>query len=418
MEQWFIEAVSDDGQPSPPWSPEGSEGGDGDGELERDDEQLLHLPPANPGDLVCREWKAGEGRPVPVVRGGFTWTVGGEGNLYLFGGADMRQEHFQDVWVFNVNAGEWEEMTHRGGLRPTARSGHSAVFLDPHTLVVYGGMNAALDVTYNDVLALDISTQTWSLLASAKGGNSAPPRNSHSAALAPDGETMVIFGGAAPDGPTDSVWTASSLKGGGGLRWHEQECRGEGPGKREMHASCVVNRFMVVQGGRRETGQVVGDTYLLDMAAWAWSRLADCPVPRCSHTISSVPPRRRRSSSPMRRSRGVDGEGAQGTRELLLFGGWDGDTTIASDIFALSVKGGEGGGGAEDAWREVELQPEPDGRFGHCTCTCEAGPDAPLGEKDGWALYTYGGISPGGDMSGVLVISPSPTRPSTPGMMN
>lgn len=113
-----------------------------------------------------------------------------------------------------------------------------------------------------------------------------PPRNSHAAVL--DGETMVVVGGASPEGQTDEVFAIDlsnrsdltcrsvscqplELKTG---EAHNSEGFGAVPTAREMHSACAYNSqgaegtgaTILVMGGRSAAG-VLRDLFSLDTGA-------------------------------------------------------------------------------------------------------------------------------------------------------
>lgn len=112
-----------------------------------------------------------------------------------------------------------------------------------------------------------------------------PPRNSHAAVL--DGETLVIIGGASPEGLADDIFTIN-LSEGSSLRCREVSCKpdqsrttegrnsdsfGAGvPAAREMHSACVYKSkgtedagvaTILLMGGRSATS-VLRDLFSLD----------------------------------------------------------------------------------------------------------------------------------------------------------
>lgn len=111
-----------------------------------------------------------------------------------------------------------------------------------------------------------------------------PPRNSHASVLV--GETMVIIGGASPEGQTNDVFTID-LSTRSNLTCHRVSCQSfepgtdeeahsdgvvEVPASREMHSACVFDSkgtegaratTVLLMGGRSATG-VLRDLFSLD----------------------------------------------------------------------------------------------------------------------------------------------------------
>lgn len=111
-----------------------------------------------------------------------------------------------------------------------------------------------------------------------------PPRNSHAAVL--DGETMIVIGGASPEGQTDEVFTidlsdrssltcrrisCSSFEPGAGGAHHVDGISGV-PVAREMHSACAYDAkgkegesaaTILLMGGRSASG-VLRDLFSLN----------------------------------------------------------------------------------------------------------------------------------------------------------
>lgn len=109
-----------------------------------------------------------------------------------------------------------------------------------------------------------------------------PPRNSHSAVL--DGDTMLIIGGASPDGQTDDVF-AVDLSDRSNLNCVQVSCHqsesgacvvqsdgvGGVPAARDMHSACVYSSELtggagatiLLMGGRSSAG-VLQDLFSLN----------------------------------------------------------------------------------------------------------------------------------------------------------
>eukprot|EP00976_Prorocentrum_cordatum_P030349 618043-Prorocentrum_minimum.AAC.8 len=60
-----------------------------------------------------------------------------------------------DVWIFDTELGEWSRPTVKGQA-PAAREMHSAVFVEGHGLVIYGGRSNGSSAVLSDVVVLDI----------------------------------------------------------------------------------------------------------------------------------------------------------------------------------------------------------------------------------------------------------------------
>ncbi|CAM9177385.1 unnamed protein product [Hapterophycus canaliculatus] len=334
----------------------------------------------------CKTIGASSSIRPPYPRGGCSWTKVGPRYL-LFGGADTSQQHFADIHSFNAASGKWEE-TAVIGSPPSPRSGHSAVAFG-ESLVIYGGMNGQDGVTFNDLYELrpgsaeSADFMEWVALPAAD----MPPRNSHAAVL--DGDTMIIIGGASPEGQTDEIF-AVSLSRSSHLSCEEVSCKPDQsraterrdsdgiraglPTAREMHSACVCNlketkeasaTKILVMGGRSAKG-VLRDLFSLDTGSWTWTRLQDAPVARCAHSACFVD------------SAGI----------MAIYGGWDGGTTVANDLHLYHMRYG--------GWTTPQICPQPVGRFAHVACAVVEG-----------GLLVFGGVNPGEDLEDVVLLSPA-----------
>ncbi|CAM9312017.1 unnamed protein product [Chrysoparadoxa australica] len=341
----------------------------------------------NKSGAACWKSTALRNTKAPPSRGGCTLTRVSDSQLIMFGGADMNQSHFQDMWVFNTEKQTWKQAAAKGH-GPSPRCGHSCVCIEApgrgEILLVYGGMNAEKCETHNDVYALDVTDMKWHKVHSSN----APPLNSHTAVLW--GNKMVVHGGATPDGPSSSTYVLD-LKGldlGGGegapstlapldgnsavtgtasapLQWSVLECSGEAPGSREMHSACLVGRadassVMLVYGGRGEGGQVTGDLFELSLESLEWRRCSNADAPSCAHACCLM------SQSP-------SGTGTGTSSDMWVYGGWDGGAGLSNHMIRYQVE--------LDEWADEGVVAGQAGRFGHVCCAAGNG------------FYCYGGIS-------------------------
>ncbi|CAM9219861.1 unnamed protein product [Choristocarpus tenellus] len=266
------------------------------------------------------------------------------------------------------------------GMQPSPRSGHSAV-LWGQSLLVYGGMNGETNTTSNNLFEFRSDSMAWTALA-CKG---APPRNSHAAIVHKN--KMVIIGGASPEGQTMDVFLID-LADRDNLQFHAVDCsakKGDGckevgrdhvelPLPREMHTACLWPTLQEVEGasnkspsvlmmGGRTAGGVEQSLFSLNLCSWEWCRLPDAPVKRCAHSACFL----------------------ENTSIMAVFGGWDGDVTIAGDLFLYDARRRE--------WSTVDISPVPIGRFAHAICA--------ISDRE---IYVFGGVHPGEELAGVTFL--------------
>ncbi|CAN0212277.1 unnamed protein product [Discosporangium mesarthrocarpum] len=332
------------------------------------------------------KWTCGTARAsiagvVPPPRGGCSWTKVGS-RLLLFGGADKHQQHFSDIYSFDITRKAWDK-PQIGGTTPTPRSSHSTVRWKD-SLLVFGGMNGEENVTFNDLFEFQSGvsyTMTWVKLPCHEG----PPRNSHATVVI--GSIMIIIGGASPQGLTNDVFKCD-LSDQDHLHFHAVHCTAAPPRKdlvgpreleelplpREMHSACLCpvqlnehtepssSHEVLVMGGRTSAG-VERSLFSLNIDSWQWTRLTDAPAPRCAHSACFL----------------------ENSAIMAIYGGWDGGTTIAGSLCLYDALAG--------IWTTVSIDPVPTGRFGHASCAIGKG-----------EIYVFGGVNPCDDLTEVIIL--------------
>jgi hypothetical protein len=81
------------------------------------------------------------------------------GSILVFGGADREQTHFQDLLMYKSKSGansQFSAVTASGDI-PMPRSGHAVVAYGKYMLL-FGGIDFAEEVVYNDLYILDTGT--------------------------------------------------------------------------------------------------------------------------------------------------------------------------------------------------------------------------------------------------------------------
>lgn len=68
--------------------------------------------------------------PEPCPRSGHSAVISAD-LMIVFGGKDDENEKLNDVWIFDILAQTWKQVIYaEGALKPTARSGHSALLFN------------------------------------------------------------------------------------------------------------------------------------------------------------------------------------------------------------------------------------------------------------------------------------------------
>eukprot|EP00752_Nemacystus_decipiens_P007996 g7144.t1 len=222
-------------------------------------------------------------------------------------------------------------------------------------LLLFGGADAHQQ-HFADIHAFDEKTGKWKKLTVR--GTAPSPRSGHSAVAL--GESLIVYGGMNwRDGVTFN--DIFELRPGSAecMEWVSLPCASTPP--RNSHAAVLDGETMIIVGA---TG-VLRDLFSLDTDSWTWRRLKDAPFARCAHSACFV------------EAAGV----------MAVFGGWDGGTTVASDLHLFTVRTGE--------WITPSMSPRPAGRFAHAACT----------STEGTSMLVFGGVSPGEDLDDVLELS-------------
>ena len=78
----------------------------------------------------------------------------------MFGGQDDDNNKLDDLWCYMPSNGKWQQIPIKeGGLRPLARSGHTAVCYGSK-MYIFGGI-LELTKELNDMLVFDFASQCF-----------------------------------------------------------------------------------------------------------------------------------------------------------------------------------------------------------------------------------------------------------------
>ncbi|CAM9362687.1 unnamed protein product [Phaeothamnion confervicola] len=372
---------------------------------------------------------------APSPRGGCSWSLVGR-KLVLFGGADTARQQFAETYCFDLDTRSWDRIGTTGSA-PSARSGHAAVAVGQN-IYIHGGMDAAGDLTFDDMFRLDTASWTWSRIPCI----GAPPRNSHSVVASPrsfcgtwsgeeggqttgqgassrggtsagddvyansvdfdDDWVLLYFGGAAPEGPTNDVYVVGAAAAAAAteatpLRWTKVFCAGTAPAPREMHAAC---RFTVIAeppepvlpamgtsnllgggtadgGGGVTTSMLVTGGRTVEGVVCNDLHVLDVRQWRWDRAADAPVPRCAHTATLLK--------GEHGAALVCVFGGWDGGATISDDAHVFDIRA--------ERWMTAAVKPDATARFGHCAAGCSG------------AIFVFGGVNPSQELTDVEVLS-------------
>lgn len=199
--------------------------------------------------------------------------------LYIVGGHINGQREVQnDLWMLNLENGQWENQCELGTDLPPYN--HLTCASVDRLRVMYFGTTAYSGLM-NRFHILDVSEFTWTTkdhtttkCASARHGFTA------TRVL----RKIFVFGGKDTKGNLlDDLWCIDSRD----LSWAREYPKGAGPSPRWLHSAAFVDGVFFVYGGIGEDGEMLNDLYGLDVSTMAW-KIYDTgnppPEARATHT--------------------------------------------------------------------------------------------------------------------------------------
>eukprot|EP00850_Spirogloea_muscicola_P010682 SM000063S20072 [mRNA] locus=s63:645048:649445:- [translate_table: standard] len=224
-------------------------------------------------------------------------------NLFIFGGRSGRRR-LGDFWMLDTDTWQWVELEGYGEL-PSPRDFAAGCTMNDGKLVIHGGWDGIKWLS--DVYILDTNAMEWRLLMVT--GPFPAPRCGHSATMVE--KRLLIFGGRGGGGAIlGDLWALKGLfEGETEAGWTQLKLSGTAPGSRCGHSMTSTGSQVVIFGGHSTGGWLTrydvyyDDAVVLDRATVQWKKLG----------LSSKPPEARAYHTLTR----------IGSR-LLLFGGYNG----------------------------------------------------------------------------------------------
>lgn len=223
---------------------------------------------------------------LPSPRSGHTAVAVG-GLVVVFGGL-VDKVFLNDVAVLDTGTATWSRPDCGGGERaPCPRAFHVAVALD-RNVFVFGGRSVG-KARLGDFWMLDTETWQW---ADLTGLGQLPPARDFAAAVAMGKSRIILYGGWDGDKWLSDVHVLDAAS----LQWREVATEGPAPPARCGHTATIVERRLLVFGGRGGGGPIMGDLWVLkgvfedepEGATWVQLRLPGvAPAPRCGHSTTS-----------------------------------------------------------------------------------------------------------------------------------
>ncbi|XP_047336271.1 protein GLUTELIN PRECURSOR ACCUMULATION 3 [Impatiens glandulifera] len=226
----------------------------------------------------------------PQPRSGHTAVNIGKSKVVVFGG--LRDKTFlKDTIVYDIDNKLWfePECTGNGSdgeVGPCPRAFHVAVAIDCH-MFIFGGRAGSKRL--GDFWVLDTDIWQWSELTSF--GDLPSPRD-FVAASAIGNRKIVMYGGWDGKKWMSDVYVLDTIS----LEWTELSVSGLLPPPRCGHSATMLEKRLLVFGGRGGGGPIMSDLWALkglieeENEAPGWTQLklpGQSPSPRCGHTVTS-----------------------------------------------------------------------------------------------------------------------------------
>ncbi len=203
--------------------------------------------------------------------------------MIVFGGQGFGQL-FNDVRALDLTTNLWTQLAPVGA-PPSPREAMAGVYDAARSrLMIFGGWDG--HAALNDLWELDmLPVPTWRLVAVPD--SLPPPRYYHSMVYDSRRNRIVLYGGTAGGSDLGDVWAFDLT---GDPHWSHLTAAGAAPAPREEHAAIYdpLRDRMVVFGGY--TGAIDNGTFALDFSGGVptWSRLAPSGVLPSARELTSA----------------------------------------------------------------------------------------------------------------------------------
>ncbi|GMP22348.1 hypothetical protein CsSME_00000406 [Camellia sinensis var. sinensis] len=227
---------------------------------------------------------------LPQPRSGHTAVNIGKSKIVVFGGL-VDKKFLSDITVYDTDNKLWYQPECTGSgtdgeVGPSPRAFHIAVAIDCN-MFIFGGRSGSKRL--GDFWVLDTDLWQWSELTSF--GELPSPRD-FAAASAIGNRKIVMYGGWDGKKWLSDVYVLDTIS----LEWMELSVSGSLPPPRCGHTATMVEKRLLVYGGRGGGGPIMGDLWALkglieeenETPGWTNLKLpGQAPSPCCGHTVTS-----------------------------------------------------------------------------------------------------------------------------------
>ncbi|XP_009763861.1 protein GLUTELIN PRECURSOR ACCUMULATION 3 [Nicotiana tabacum] len=227
---------------------------------------------------------------IPQPRSGHTAVNIGKSKVVVFGGL-LDKKFLNDITVYDIENKLWFQPDCTGSgsdgqVGPSPRAFHVAVSIDCH-MFIFGGRSGSRRL--GDFWVLDTDIWQWSELTSF---GDLPSARDFAAASAIGNSKIVMYGGWDGKKWLSDVYILDTMS----LEWRELSVLGTLPPPRCGHTSTMVEKRLLVYGGRGGGGPIMADLWALkglieeenESPGWTQLKLpGQAPTARCGHTVTS-----------------------------------------------------------------------------------------------------------------------------------
>ncbi|KAG2204709.1 hypothetical protein INT47_012005, partial [Mucor saturninus] len=190
---------------------------------------------------------------------------------------DIKKHALSSFYSFDTYSSRWTALnpTAPAAVRP-GRNSHTSNIINNQMFIMGGLTDGANDTVrtvqadFESVLVYDIITNN--AISVTTLGDIPGARQGYSTALGLDGHSIVIYGGYIFDGTanfnpaSNEVYVLDTCT----LTWRKQEVSGTSPGTLYAHSAINVNDYMILLMGKVSDAEFNDHIYILDMKQWKW----------------------------------------------------------------------------------------------------------------------------------------------------